>query len=148
VPYRDDRQALALELQALEHENQRLREELGALTRRFRDLVRERHDLRRSSARESCALCGGTLLPVAIFAGHDISQPLPLNLSTLRFSAKSGGFTHSAALQAYACTSCGFIHSFIDMTGAVREAQDRDDRDRDQDAPPAEAEDDGREGIQ
>ncbi len=62
-----------------------------------------------------CTVCGGALLPVAVFAGRNDRSPLPLRMSTMRFVNPAGGFTHSAPILAKACSSCGFIHHFIDM---------------------------------
>lgn len=62
-----------------------------------------------------CTVCGGALLPVAVFAGRNDRSPLPLRMSTIRFVNPAGGFTHSAPILAKACSSCGFIHHFIDM---------------------------------
>ncbi len=62
-------------------------------------------------------MCGGSLLPVAVFAGrHD--APVPLQVSTARFGDPGGGFTRSAPIKALACASCGFIHNFIDIEKA------------------------------
>ena len=115
MPYRDDREALELRVRELERENERLRDELDAEQARRMALTQATHERRHSEARAGCVLCGGTLLPVAVFAGHDIQQPLPLNISTLRFGRPAGGFTHSAPIHSMACASCGFIHSFISM---------------------------------
>ena len=60
-------------------------------------------------------MCSGNLLPVAIVAGHDVRNPLPLKMSTLRFRSPEGGFTASAPVRSYACGTCGYIHNFIDM---------------------------------
>ena len=38
-------------------------------------------------------------------------------MSTMRFGLPGGGFTHSAPVQARACSSCGYIHHFVDMGG-------------------------------
>lgn len=115
VSYRDDRQALALQVAALERENEELKAELGDAQDRYRKARDERHEERKRGTRDTCALCGGTLLPVAVFAGHDAGAPLPLHMSTIRFGAPAGGFTHAAPVRAYACTSCGHLEHFIDM---------------------------------
>jgi len=60
-------------------------------------------------------LPGWAALPVAVVAGHDVRNPLPLKMSTMRFISPEGGFTASAPIRSYACASCGFIHNFIDM---------------------------------
>jgi hypothetical protein len=115
VVYRDDRQALSLQVAELERENEQLREELESVksdARRERD---ERHEERKAGAFRGCALCGGSLLPVAVFAGQNHRSPLPLNVSTLRFGDPSGGFTGSAPIKSKVCSSCGFIHQFIDI---------------------------------
>lgn len=113
--YRDDRQALGLQVAALEKENAELRAQLDDADERYRRLSDEQHAERREHSRASCVLCGGVLLPVAIVAGHDVRSPLPLKMSTLRFGSPDGGFTHSAPVRSLACTSCGYIHNFIDM---------------------------------
>ena len=113
--YRDDRDAMAMQIAELERDNIRLREALGHAEDRARDVQDERHEQRRS-AHKACVMCGGTLLPVAIFAGHDTRQPLPLSMSTLRFTSPAGGFTHAAPVHSLACSSCGFIHNFIDVS--------------------------------
>ena len=116
MSYRDDRQALALELAELERENKALRAELEGADERYRKLSAEKHEERRKSAQaHGCALCGGSLLPVAVIAGHDVRHPLPLKMSTMRFTSPDGGFTASAPIRSFACASCGFIHNFIDM---------------------------------
>jgi hypothetical protein len=115
VPYRDEQQALLLEVAALERENQRLQGALDEAEDRFKLLLREQFEERRKKLRMSCVMCDGTLLPVAIVAGHDVRNPLPLKMSTLRFGSPDGGFTASAPVRSYACTTCGYIHSFIDM---------------------------------
>ena len=116
MSYRDDRQALALEIAELERENQRLRDQLVDAERRYTESVEEGHKERARGTRDACVMCGGSLLPVAVFAGHDIGAPLPLSLSTLRFGSPSGGFTHAAPIRSMACASCGYIHNFIDMS--------------------------------
>jgi hypothetical protein len=113
--YRDDRDAMALQLRELERENARLREALDSAEARAKDVQEARHEQRRSGAHKACVMCGGTLLPVAIFAGHDTRAPLPLSMSTLRFTSPEGGFTHAAPVHSSACASCGFIHNFIDI---------------------------------
>ena len=119
MAYRDDRDALVLELDHLQRENQKLKDQLDEANERFRQLAQTRHEQRRvEAARRGCALCGGSLLPVAMFAGHDIGAPLPLSLSTMRFGNPRGGFTHAAAVHSMACASCGFIHNFIDIARA------------------------------
>jgi len=117
VAYRDDRQALELQLAELERQNEELRAELAderAKARAARAVDRHRRQL---SAGRECTVCGGSLLPVAVFAGRNDRSPLPLRMSTLRFVNPSGGFTHAAPILAKACTSCGFIHHFIDIRG-------------------------------
>ncbi len=115
MAYRDDRQALAMQIAELERANQKLREKLEASQRKLAKTQSEQTAKRTAKARQGCIVCGGTLLPVAIFAGRDITAPLPLKMSTLRFVDPNGGFTHSAPLHSMACASCGFIHNFIDM---------------------------------
>lgn len=116
VAYRDDRQALSLQVAELERENERLRgelEELRGEARKQRD--EDRENRRRTGAEASCVLCGGSLLPVALFAGRDLRAPIPIALSTLRFGDPHGGFTRSAPVRARVCSSCGYVHCFIDI---------------------------------
>ncbi len=115
MAYRDDREALEYRVRELEEENRRLREALAAEEDRRRAAVASRNAVRTRKMRGACAVCGGTLLPVAMFAGNDVGAPLPLGISTLRFGDPKGGFTHFAPVRSLACTSCGFIHAFIDM---------------------------------
>lgn len=117
MAYRDDREAMILQIAALEDENRRLRRELEEAASKARDTADDARERRRSTAHKTCVMCGGaTLLPVAIFAGHDTRAPLPLHMSTLRFTSPNGGFTHSAPVHSLACSTCGFLHSFIDMS--------------------------------
>ncbi len=115
--YRDDRDAMAMQIAELERANARLQSALDLAEGRVRDVQEQRHEQRRSAAK-ACVMCKGTLLPVAIFAGHDTRQPLPLSMSTLRFTSKDGGFTHAAPVHSLACSSCGFIHNFIEIRPA------------------------------
>lgn len=116
MAYRDDRDAMALHIAELERENARLRAELETAESRAREVADHARERRRATAHRSCVMCGGdSLLPVAIFAGHDTRAPLPLHMSTLRFTSPSGGFTHSAPVHSLACSTCGFLHSFIDI---------------------------------
>lgn len=115
MAYRDDRDALEYRVRELESENRLLREQLAAERSARRAVVAARDAARAKRVRGACAFCGGTLLPVAMFAGHDVANPLPLGISTLRFGDPKGGFTHFAPVRAFACTSCGFLHPFIDM---------------------------------
>lgn len=103
----------------LERINEELRAELDE-TREKARLEREqtREQRRSTSSRGGCTVCGGALLPVAVFAGRNDRSPLPLRMSTMRFINPSGGFTSSAPILAKACSSCGFIHHFIDMRKA------------------------------
>jgi len=114
VSYRDDRQALSLQIAELERENEELKGEVAKLkeeAKRERAVEREK---RRVGALKACAMCGGSLLPVAMFAGRD-RTPIPLALSTVRFGDPAGGFTRSAPIKSLVCSSCGFIHNFIDI---------------------------------
>jgi hypothetical protein len=115
VSYRDEQQALLIEVAALERDNQRLQLELLEAQARFAELLRTQYEERRKNIRMTCVMCSGNLLPVAIVAGHDVRNPLPLKMSTLRFGSPEGGFTASAPVRSYACGTCGYIHSFIDM---------------------------------
>ena len=115
MSYRDEQQALLIEVAALERENQRLQRELTESEARFAELLRSQYEERRKNVRMVCVMCSGNLLPVAIVAGHDVRNPLPLKMSTLRFGSPEGGFTASAPVRSYACGTCGYIHSFIDM---------------------------------
>jgi hypothetical protein len=119
VAYRDEQQALWMQVAQLESENQRLREALDQAAKRYRTWREEQHALRKDGARKDCIMCGGTLLPVAVFAGHDTRSPIPLSMSTLRFGSPDGGFTHSAPVRFMACSSCGFIHNFIDIEQVI-----------------------------
>ena len=116
VAYRDDHQALSLQVAELERENEELRHELDTMKTDARRLRDAQHEERRAGAFRGCALCGGSLLPVAVFAGQNHRSPMPLNASTLRFGDPSGGFTGSAPIKSKVCSSCGFIHQFIDIT--------------------------------
>ncbi|MEM9452705.1 MAG: hypothetical protein AAGF11_00910 [Myxococcota bacterium] len=115
MAYRDDRQALELQLAELERENEELRDQLQDARAKAIAARAEDRDRRHESAMRKCTVCGGALLPVAVFAGRNDRSPLPLRMSTLRFVNPTGGFTHSAPILAKACSSCGFIHHFIDM---------------------------------
>jgi hypothetical protein len=118
MAYRDDLEAMKGEVDALHRENAALKRDLEAAAEKYKKFVEEALDLRRKGSRTECVRCGGSLQPIAVFAGHDIANPLPLQLSTLRFRAPTGGFTHSASVRHLACTTCGFIHSFMDMDAA------------------------------
>jgi hypothetical protein len=120
MAYRDDREALRLQVMELERENESLREELRNAAERHRRLRLEQYAARQSGSRRACMTCGGVLLPVAVFAGHDNRAPLPLSMSTLRFGLATGGFTHSAPVHSMACSSCGLIHSFVDIEQSER----------------------------
>lgn len=125
--YRDDRQALSLQVAELERENDRLREELDTLrgeAKRARDEGRETR--RRAAAEAGCVSCGGSLLPVALFAGRNLKAPIPISLSTLRFGDPEGGFTRSAPVRARVCSSCGYVHCFIDIERAAEVASGAD----------------------
>jgi hypothetical protein len=115
MSYRDEQQALLIEVANLTRENQRLHAALADSEQRFRDLLSHEYEERRKATRKSCVMCSGNLLPVAIVAGHDVRNPLPLKMSTLRFGSPEGGFTASAPVHSYACGTCGYIHNFIDM---------------------------------
>jgi hypothetical protein len=119
VAYRDEQQALWIQVAELERENDQLREALERAAKRYRSWREEQHAQRKDGARKDCIMCGGTLLPVAVFAGHDTRSPIPLSMSTLRFGLPDGGFTHSAPVRFMACSSCGFIHNFIDIEHAI-----------------------------
>lgn len=122
--YRDDRQALSLQVAELERENAELREQIEALheeARRMRD--EERESRHRAGAERGCVVCGGSLLPVALFAGRNLRAPIPISLSTLRFGAPEGGFTRSAPVKAKVCSSCGYVHAFIEID-KERDAED------------------------
>ena len=115
MSYRDEQQALLIEVATLERENQRLQHELAEAEAKFAELLRTQYEERRKTVKMVCVMCSGNLLPVAIVAGHDVRNPLPLKMSTLRFGSPEGGFTASAPVRSYACGTCGYIHSFIDM---------------------------------
>ena len=122
VSYRDELQALALQVADLERHNGRLKRELEEAQSRVRKVTADSHASRKEGSRSACQLCGGTLLPVAVFAGHDWNDPQPMSMSTLRFQSEKGGFTHAAPIHSLACTSCGYIHNFIEITDEVIEA--------------------------
>jgi hypothetical protein len=124
VAYRDDRQALELQLVELERQNEALRDELEQERAKARAARAEDRERRHMSVGRECTVCGGALLPVAVFAGRNDRSPLPLRMSTLRFvNPNGGGFTRAAPILAKACTSCGFIHHFIDMRNQGAEGQ-------------------------
>jgi hypothetical protein len=114
VVYRDDRAALSIAVAELERENEELKQEVRQLQKEAERARAQAHEDRKEGAQRGCLLCGGSLLPVAIFAGED-RRPIPLSISTLRFGSPDGGFTRSASLKAKVCSSCGFIHHFIDI---------------------------------
>lgn len=118
MAYRDDRQALELQIAELERVNEELREELSDTRVKARLARAEAREQRRNTSTRGCTVCGGALLPVAVFAGRNDRSPLPLRMSTMRFINPSGGFTSSAPIRAKACSSCGFIHHFIDVRAA------------------------------
>jgi len=99
----------------MERENAELRHRLEETEMRYQELLDVKHEERRAGTRSSCVLCGGSLLPVAVFAGRDTLNPVPIHISTMRFGSPRGGFTHTAPYRSMACASCGFIHSFIDF---------------------------------
>ncbi len=114
VAYRDDRQALSLQVAELERENEQLKEELSELrdtARREREAQRDRA---RRDARHGCVMCGGTLHAVAVFSGQH-EAPKSLRLSTSRFAHPDGGFSSSTPVRAMVCSSCGFVHHYIDL---------------------------------
>ncbi len=119
--YRDDRAALELEVADLQRENTALRSEVATLRETREQEAVERRHTRRGEARTHCLACGGSLLPVAVFAGHDHEHPLPLSASTARFGGKHGGFTHAAHVQALACSTCGLVHHFLPIDEAQGE---------------------------
>jgi hypothetical protein len=114
VPYRDDREALTMAVAGLERENETLKDEVEKLKADAKRKREEDHNTRKETANRGCALCGGSLLPVAVFAGRQ-ANPVPLSVSTLRFGRPDGGFTGSAPIKSRVCSSCGFIHHFIDV---------------------------------
>lgn len=114
MSYRDELQALTLQVADLERENGDLKAEVDELKESERRSRAADRELRRAGALRCCAVCGGSVLPVAVFAGRDRS-PIPLALSTVRFGDPNGGFTRSAPIKSMVCSSCGFIHNFIDI---------------------------------
>ena len=124
VAYRDDRQALELQLAELERENERLKKDLADAESRARQTRAQGRDAQKASvAMKGCPACGGSMLPAAVFTGTNDRNPIPLRFSTLRFSSPTGGFTDSAPVQAKVCASCGFIFHYIEIAG-----QKSDDR--------------------
>lgn len=103
-----------MQVAELERENEELKEQIDDLRAEAKRQRDEARNVRQSGALKACVICGGSLLPVAVFAGRE-NNPVPLSLSTLRFGSPRGGFTHSAPIKALVCSSCGFIHSFIDI---------------------------------
>jgi hypothetical protein len=124
LSYRDDRQAQELQLSELEHENEKLREELRTAHEQLKEARAREREQRRNTARGTCPACGGSLLPAAVFAAHDGRDPTPLRMSTLRFGKPQGGFTHSAPVQAKVCGSCGTLQHYIDLQDAKEIPED------------------------
>jgi hypothetical protein len=122
--YRDDREALLAEISVLEAENAALRQALVDLRARLHKIQQLREEARQQGQRSDCLSCGGHLLPVAVFAGHDFADPQPMHLSTLRFRGRKGGFTHAAPIHAYACSNCGFIQHFVATTAALHDDEE------------------------
>lgn len=117
MAYRDDRQALSLQVADLERENAELKSELAELrddAKRDREVQRDRA---KRDSRHGCVMCSGRLHAVAVFSGKH-NAPKPLQMSTPRFSDPSGGFSRSTPIKAMACSSCGFIHHYIDLERA------------------------------
>lgn len=122
--YRDEREALELQVSDLERQNEELRQQLSEQRDTNRVARTEDRNRRRDSALRECTVCGGALLPVAVFAGHNDRAPVPLRMSTMRFVNPHGsGFTSAAPILAKACSSCGFIHHFIDIRSADDELE-------------------------
>jgi len=120
VVYRDDRQAMSLQIADLERENERLREENETLRDDAKRLRDEGREVRKRESKEGgCVACGGSLLPVALFAGRNLRSPIPISISTMRFGDPEGGFTRSAPVKANVCSSCGYVHCFIDIAAGV-----------------------------
>ncbi len=139
VAYRDDRQALNLQVAELERENEQLKSELSELRDRARRDREERRDKARRDARHGCVMCGGTLHAVALFTGA-LGAPKALQLSTSRFAAPEGGFSRSTPIKAMVCSSCGFVHHYIDIERV--DAALVTGHDEDEDADEDEVEDD------
>lgn len=114
VAYRDDRQALSLQVAELERENEQLKSELTDLRDQARRDREAKRDKARRDARHECIMCGGTLHAVALFTGA-LGAPKSLQLSTSRFAAPEGGFSRSTPIKAMVCSSCGFVHHYIDI---------------------------------
>lgn len=138
MAYRDEQQALWIQVAELERENEQLKEALDRAASRFRSWREAQHAQRKDGAHRDCIMCGGTLLPVAVFAGHDTRSPIPLSMSTLRFGLPDGGFTHSAPVRFMACSSCGFIHTFIDIEQAITEPDPGESDESEEEACPGE----------
>ena len=115
MAYRDDRQALEMQVAELERENEKLRKELSDSKLKAKASRAEGRERQRAAAMKGCPACGGSMLPAAVFAGSNDRNPIPMRFSTLRFSSKQGGFTDSAPVRAKVCASCGFIFHYIDM---------------------------------
>ena len=113
MSYRSHHNALYLENVTLRAENARLREEVQHAQVAYEAARELRDDDDRRRVRGGCLSCHGVILPVAIFAGHRLGAPLPLQLSTARFLDRRGGYTHASLVQARVCTQCGLIHHFL-----------------------------------
>jgi hypothetical protein len=113
MSYRSHYEALYVENIALRAENARLRGEVSEARSANAHARRITDDTERRRARGTCLNCGGVILPVAVFAGHRLREPLPLRLSTARFLDRAGGYTHASLVQSRACASCGLIHHFL-----------------------------------
>ncbi len=114
VAYRDDRQALSLQVADLERENEELKGELAEMREQARRDREQQRDQRRRKSRHGCVMCGGSLHAVAVFSGrHD--APKSLQLSTTRFAVSDGGFSSSTPIRATVCSTCGFVHHYIDL---------------------------------
>lgn len=122
MAYRDDRQALEMQVAELERQNEKLRRELSDSREDAKKSRAEGRERQRAAANKGCPACGGSMLPAAVFAGSNDRNPIPMRFSTLRFSSKQGGFTDSAPVRAKVCASCGFIFHYIDMPADRSEA--------------------------
>lgn len=122
MTYRSDALAVRAENRHLRAENARLQRARRRLQAAYDDLRGSLDDVRKRSMQGRCLSCGGPILPVAVFAGHDSARPSPLQVSTARFCDARGGYTHTALLRARACTHCGLIHTFLEHTDRSEDA--------------------------
>jgi hypothetical protein len=128
MSYRSHYSAIYVENTALRAENARLRHELKEGRAAMAEVRRDRDDAERRRVRATCLSCGGIILPVAVFAGHRLREPLPLRMSTARFLDPTGGYTEASLVHARACAACGLIHHFVAIDGGAAPTDDEGPR--------------------